>query len=177
MSSLAKKCLLDSNVPINANKAINPEKVQDELRECVLACIKAVEHVVENGGLVIDQGGEIFGEYCTCLSFSGQPGVGDRFLKWVHDHQWKDDFVDRIPITPVGYSYQEFPVHPGLSNFDNSDRKFIAVANAHTEKPPVLQATDSKWWGFKSVLDSVGVTVKFLCPEYIKAKYEQKTAE
>lgn len=174
MLSLPKKCLVDSNVPINANKATDPEKVPDEMRECVLACIQAVEHVVDNGVLVVDDGGEIFGEYHTSLSFRGQPGVGDRFLKWVHDHQWMVDSVDRIPITPVGNSYKEFPCHSGLSGFDISDRKFVAVANAHPERPPILQATDSKWWGFKSLLNAVGISVTFLCPEYVKAKYEQK---
>lgn len=177
MVSLPKKCLIDTNVPINANQATNPKNIPDELRLCVLECINAVEHVVKNGGLVLDEGGEIFDEYLKCLSLRGQPGLGDEFVRWVHDHQWMDESVDRIPITPAGNSYTEFPVHPELSNFDISDRKFIAVANSHPDKPPILQATDSKWWGFKSALDAVGISVVFLCPDYIMAKYEQKMGE
>ncbi|MDH3890584.1 MAG: hypothetical protein OEV49_05835 [candidate division Zixibacteria bacterium] len=148
--------------------------IPDELSECVLACIQAVEHVVENGGLVVDVGGEIFDEYRKGLSMRGQPGQGDVFMKWLHDHQWMDTLVDRVDITPTGDSYVEFPDHAELSDFDISDRKFVAVAKAHRDAPPILQATDSKWWGFKDALHSVGVSVTFLCPEYVRAKYEQK---
>lgn len=174
MSKLPKKSLFDTNVPKNANLAINPGDIPDELTACVLACVKAVEHVVKKGGLVVDSGGEIFEEYRTNLSMSGQPGVGDRFLKWVHDNQWNVQKVDRINITKNGDCYNEFPAHTGLSGFDNSDRKFIAVANAHPAKPPVLQATDSKWWGWKDALGEVGIIVKFLCPDYVEAKYMEK---
>jgi len=82
--------------------------------------------------------------------------------------------VERIAITPDGDSYSEFPDHAGLSSFDISDRKFVAVAKKHPDEPPILQATDSKWWGFKDVLNDVGISVTFLCPEYVKAKYEKK---
>ncbi|MGA6926761.1 MAG: hypothetical protein WBY88_13820 [Desulfosarcina sp.] len=100
--------------------------------------------------------------------------VGDRFMKWVHDNRWKFPETDRVPITKNGKSYDQFPDHDGLSDFDNSDRKFVAVANAHHAKPPILQATDSKWWGWKDALDEVGVSVHFLCPDYIKGKYLEK---
>ncbi len=66
------------------------------------------------------------------------------------------------------------PAHDDLHDFDNSDRKFVAVANAHPSKPPILQATDSKWWGWKDALREVGVSVDFLCQEYIKAIYAEK---
>lgn len=176
MSSLPKRCIVDTNIPISANMANRPDSIPEELRECVLTCIECVEHVVENGGLVIDDNGEIFDEYRTGLSLSGQPGVGDRFVKWVHDHQWVATSINRITITRQGESYREFPDHNGLSGFDHSDRKFVAVANAHPDKPPILQATDSKWWGFSSVLDELGISVLFLCPEYVKDKYSRKKA-
>ena len=55
-----------------------------------------------------------------------------------------------------------------------SDRKFVAVANAHPAKPPILQSTDSKWWGWKEALQEVGITVHFLCPEYVKTLSGEK---
>jgi len=58
--------------------------------------------------------------------------------------------------------------------FDRSDRKFVAVANAHPAKPPILQSTDSKWWGWKDALHEVGITVHFLCPEYVQTLYAEK---
>ena len=172
--SLPNKCLVDTNVPKTANLALAPDKVPCELTGCVLACVEAVEHVIKKRGLVIDAGDEIFDEYRQQLSMKGQPGVGDHFMKWVHDNRWSLPDSDRVTIKKNGESYDQFPDHDGLAQFDSSDRKFIAVANAHPDKPPILQATDSKWWGWKDVLAEVGITVHFLCPDYAKAKYEEK---
>jgi len=174
--SLPKKYLVDTNVPINANLATKPDPDSDISDECVLACVEAIEHVLKQGGLVLDSDDEIFTEYRNHLSLSGQPGVGDVFMKWVNDNRWKFPDADRVAITKNGDSYDEFPDHDGLTQFDRSDRKFIAVANAHPAKPPVLQATDIKWWGWKDALQEVGITVRFLCSDYAEAKYQEKFA-
>ena len=55
-----------------------------------------------------------------------------------------------------------------LSSFDPDDRKFVAVANAHPGKPPIMEATDRQWWGWKEALHDAGITVHFLCPEYVE---------
>jgi hypothetical protein len=174
MSNLPQKCLVDTNVPKTANLALAPATIPTELTGCVLACVEAVEHIVKKGGLVMDAGDEIFDEYRQQLSMKGQPGLGDRFMRWVHDNRWKFPDVDRVAITKNGESYVEFPDHPGLARFDYSDRKFVAVANAHPEKPSILQATDSKWWKWKDPLAKVGITVHFLCPDYAKVKSVEK---
>jgi hypothetical protein len=172
--SLPKKCFVDTNVPKTANLALAPDDIPQELAGCVLACVEAIVHVIKKRGLVIDAGDEIFDEYRKQLSMKGQPGVGDRFMKWVHDNRWSLPDSDRVTITKNGESYDEFPVHDGLANFDQSDRKFVAAANAHLDKPPILQATDSKWWGWKDSLAEVGIIVHFLCPEYAEAKCAEK---
>lgn len=174
MGSLPKTCLVDTNVPKTANLANDPDSIPAQLVECVSACVEAISHVVDKGRLVIDAEDEIFDEYRRNLSMSGQPGVGDLFMKWVHDNRWRFPVKDRVSITRDGDSYKEFPLHEHLSDFDPSDRKFVAVANAHPEKPHILQGTDSKWWGWRKALLEVGVTVTFLAPEYAKAKYEEK---
>ena len=174
MSDLPQKCIVDTNVPKIANQALDPASIPDDLTHCVLACIEAVDHVTKKSGLVIDAGNEIYNEYRNQLSMSGQPGVGDCFMKWVHDNRWILPQEDRVAINKNGNSYDEFPIHDGLSEFDKSDRKFVAVANAHMAKPSILQATDSKWWGWNPALQEVGITVQFLCFDYIKAKYEEK---
>lgn len=171
---LPDKCLVDTNVPKTANLSVTPDQIPDDLVPCVFACVEAIYHVINRRGLVIDAGDAIFDEYRRQLKLKGQPGVGDAFMKWVHDNRWKLAEVDRVPITPKADSYEEFPDHEGLRDFDPSDRKFIAVANAHPEKPPILQATDSKWWGWREALASVGIVVHFLCPDYIEAKWLEK---
>ncbi len=174
MSKLPKKCLVDTNVPKIANLATDQAAVPLELMECVCSCIEAIQYVIKNKGLVLDAGDEIFTEYRQQLSMKGQPGVGDRFMKWVSDHRWSLPDVDRVAITKNECSYDQFPVHDRLTNFDNSDRKFVAVANAHPKKPPILQATDSKWWGWKDALAEVGISVLFLCPDYVAEKFKEK---
>jgi hypothetical protein len=172
--SFPKKCLVDTNVPKTANLATQPDPDSDVPDACVLACIEAVEHVIKKRRLIIDAGDEIFDEYRQQLSMKAQPGVGDRFMKWVHDNRWSLPDGQRVIITRNGDSYDGFPTHDDLNDFDGSDRKFVAVANVHAEKPPILQATDSKWWGWKDALAQVGISVRFLCPEYVKAKYAEK---
>jgi hypothetical protein len=172
--SLPKKCLVDTNVPKTANLATQPDPDSDVPDACVLACIEAVDHVIKKRGLVVDTGDEIFNEYRQQLSMKGQPGMGDAFMKWVNDHRHNPEYCDRVTITKTSDSYDEFPDHDGLINFDKSDRKFVAAANAHPAKPEILQATDSKWWGWNDALKDVGITVHFLCPEYVKTKYAEK---
>ena len=174
MSNLPKKCIVDTNVPKTANLALDPATIPQELTDCVLACVEAVDHVVKQGGLVLDSNDEIFTEYRSNLSLSGQPGVGNTFAKWVHDNQWNTSKVTRVTIAKNGDSYDEFPDHDDLIEFDSSDRKFISVASAHPAKPPVLQGTDSKWWGWKDALKEVGITVQFLCSDYVESKYQEK---
>ena len=169
-----KKYIVDTNVPITANLATDPAKISDELVDCVRSCVSAIDHVMEKGELVIDSGDEIYREYLRKLEIDGRKGIGHAFMKWVHDNCWCLPDDDRVTITKNGDSYDEFPVHTGLKDFDKSDRKFVAVANAHPAKPPILQATDSKWWGWNNALVEVGITVKFICPLYVKTKYAKK---
>ena len=174
MKGLPDKCLVDTNVPKNANLATKPDLLSDVPYTCIEQCVLAVEHITNNGGLVLDDGGEIFAEYIANLSLGGEPGMGNAFAKWVQNNQWNAQKVDRVTITKTCDSYAEFPDHVDLIQFDISDRKFIAIANVHPDKPPVLQATDSKWWGWKDTLDEIGITVHFLCPDYAKTKYAKK---
>jgi hypothetical protein len=174
MSSLPPKCIVDTNVPKTTNLALKPGTIPQDLTGCVSKCIEAIEYVINRRCLVMDAGDEIFDEYRKELSMKGQPGMGDRFMKWVHDNRWKLPDSDRIKITKNEDTYQEFPNHAGLANFDPSDRKFVAVSNAHPDKPPILQATDSKWWGWKEALGEAGIIVHFLCRDYAEAKYREK---
>ena len=78
---------------------------------------------------------------------------------------------DLVPITPVAGSeneFEEFPDDPALDGFDPDHRKFIAVAIAHSERPPILQAVDSQWWDFRDAFYRNGVTVEFICEEDIQ---------
>lgn len=175
---LPEKCLVDTNVPIIANQTSRQPRPDDRSDECVEACIKAIMHVIDGKrrGLILDAEDEIYKEYRKKLRFNGQPGVGDHFMKWVHDNRFSLPEEQLVSITKSGDSYEEFPLHEELKKFDPSDRKFVAVANAYGKKmkAPILQAGDSKWWGWNKALAEVGIDVIFLCPEYVQKKYGDK---
>jgi hypothetical protein len=172
---LPEKFIIDTNVPLTANNVLKcPEDSQD-WRVCAVQCIVLLESIVKTkAGLVLDSNDGIFDEYSHKLSYRGQPGLGDKFFKWLHDNRYRFPEEDRVPITIDGDSYVEFPEHPGLANFDVSDRKFIAVANAHRLKPTIYEATDCKWWGWRTALEEVGIHVHFLGEDYVKRVFKQK---
>lgn len=176
--SFSNLSVVDTNVAKTANLATQPDSNSDVPDECVVACIETIEHVIKKKGLVIDAEDEIFDEYRQQLSMSGQPGVGDHFMKWVHDHRWSLPDSQRVKVIKNNdESYNEFPMHDGLKEFDRSDRKFVAVSNAHPDKPDILQATDSKWWGWNDALNKCGITVHFMCADYMQTKYQEKMGE
>jgi hypothetical protein len=177
--TLPELCVVDTNVPRVANLEATPDPTSDVLDTCILACVKAIKHVKNERALVIDAGDEIFTEYRNNLSLKGQPGVGDIFMKWVHDSRWKLPDSNRVTITKDGETFAEFPQNPALNNFDPSDRKFVAVANAHPCKPPILEAVDSDFFAYKDALAQSGITVQFVsdeCEKYAAKKQKQKTS-
>ncbi len=71
-------------------------------------------------------------------------------------------------VSPKENEFEEFPDDPALEGFDPDDRKFIAVAVAHPEGPPILQAVDSQWWDFRAAFRRNGIIVEFICEEDIQ---------
>ena len=139
MSRVPRPCLVDTNVAIVANG--KSEQADEELVE---KCIDAILEITMKGGLVIDSEDRIFDEYRQNLSLSGQPGTGDAFMKWVHDFRWQTELCERRDVTCLDEDeqvFKEFPDESALRDFDRSDRKFVAVANAGKPRP-ILQAVD-----------------------------------
>lgn len=155
--------VVDTNVAVCANG----ETPQASPR-CVIACVDALEALKRRGTVLIDVHGDILGEYVGRLSRSGQPGVGDAFLRWLIDNQANRYRVRQVTTTPDGAGgYAEFPADPALAGFDRDDRKFVAVAlSASRRHPPsILNATDSDWKTFEAELAIHHVRIEFLCPE------------
>jgi hypothetical protein len=164
--------VVDTNVAVVANAR---EAVP---RRCIIACINELRAITRDEKRVaLDVGGLILEEYRKNLSLSGQPGVGDIFMKWVHQNQAVTERCAKVGIAGTAGSEGDFPAFPtdeALAGFDRSDRKFVAVARAHPETPPILQATDTKWWGWRQALQRHGVTVQFVCEAEIQAAYKTK---
>jgi len=171
MTTPVNPCVVDTNVPLTANKT-------DYDPKCVLACVAAIRALMQSGQIVIDDQFQIINEYKNKLSQEGQPGVGDAFLKWVLTNRTNPARCTQVKITPLDRDprdFEEFPSDEALSSFDPSDRKFVAVSCAHPERPPILEATDSKWWGLREALEKCGVKVHFLCPEHIQELHKRKS--
>ena len=155
------RVVVDTNVAVVANG--KSEQASDQ---CVDSCAERLEQIMYGGvKLVLDDDWRILDEYMRNLHSRGTD-VGDRFLGWVL-RSWKNPKrCELVPITPVDDSeteFEEFPDDPALEDFDPDDRKFIAVALAHPQKPPILQAWDRQWWDFRDALHRSGVTVEFIC--------------
>ena len=161
--------IVDTNVVVVANG-----RSEQASANCVDTCGDRLEEIMRGDAkLVLDNGWIILGEYLRNLRSSGEPGAGDNFLRWILMN--KDQRCDLVPITPVDGSendFEEFPDDPALNDFDPDDRKFIAVAVAHPEKPPILQAVDSQWWDFRDVFRRNGITVEFICEGDIQRLWE-----
>ena len=176
MTSTYPPCVIDTNVPLAANGS------SDASDACMLACVDCLVQIVTNGHVILDNLWLILGEYMNKLDPSNQRGMGNKFLKWVLNNQANPDRCTLVAITYRGHEdppadFEEFPDHPDLQNFDPSDRKFVAVAAAHPEHPPILQATDSKWCGWKDALGECGIQVEFLCAKEIADKFKEKMGE
>ena len=159
--------IVDTNVPLVANRSSHASE------DCVAICVDRLEQITKGEvKLAVDyqtmhDRRGIIDEYRNKLDPSGQPGVGDAFLKWVETNWANPKWCDLVEITPIAgqkIDFAEFPSDPALADFDDDDRKFIAVACTHPGQPPILQAVDSKWHNFLGALTQNGVTVEYLCP-------------
>ena len=156
--------VVDTNVPVMANGQASQASLA-----CVLACTLQLEHIVKDGCILIDDQGIILAEYARLLNFSGQPGPGDAFFKWLFENQANDSRCRRISVqSHPQRGFVEFPSDDDLKTFDPRDRKFVAVALASGSNPKILNAADSDWWHHRHVFSRLGVGVVFLCPALMR---------
>lgn len=162
--------VVDTNVILVANR-VHP----DASEECVVECVRRLQALMLQGVVVIDDAYLILHEYQKKPDLRHGKGVGVIFLKWLLQHSSNAKRVHRVPITELSPDhFSEFPVPALQPSFDPPDRKFVAVANAHRDKPPIWQAVDCKWLDWWSPLAAVGIHVEFLCPRDICGFYVRK---
>ena len=153
---------MDTNVAVVANGM-----TEQASPTCISACIDELRQIQQGRlRLLLDDRGKILREYQNNLNFSGQPGPGDAFFKWLWDNQAVESHCRKVAITPQeDRGFEEFPDDPCLASFDMDDRKSVAVALASGSNPPVFNASDPGWWRHREALCKHGVAVVFLCPE------------
>jgi hypothetical protein len=47
-------------------------------------------------------------------------------------------------------------------------KSFFAVSNGHSEKPPIIEASDSKWWLWKNACLQCGFQIDFINEKYMR---------
>lgn len=164
------RTVIDTNVLLVANQQHN-----DVSPKCIAECVLRLQAIQNTGVIVIDDGFRILGEYQHKTSLNPPKGVGDVFLKWLLRQAGNPARVEQVSLTETAENYfAEFPDATLESLFDAPDRKFAAVAYAHPDKPPILQAADCKWLEWWQILQVKAVRVEFLCPEDACGFYRNK---
>ena len=149
---------------------------------CVLTCIERLDRIVDGPErVVIDDNWKILGEYSDYEADSTTAArTGWGFLEWLMRNHENPEQCMKVPITPSvdGTGFEEFPTDPALGGFDPADKKFIDVAvvyeNEHRQKVPILQAVDSKWYGFREAFARNGLIIDFICEANIRLLYERR---
>lgn len=165
---LMKYLIIDTNVPLKAAN-IHPEDEID--RNCSQSCLSFIKSLMDSNDIVVlDKGREILKEYQRNIDLNSEDNVASQFLIWLLRNLMTDK-VDQYEITKTGNNtYEEFPNSPDLNGFDRSDRKFVALANAHPANPSIYNGSDTDWWDYKDALAREGIHIVFLSEAYMRAK-------
>jgi hypothetical protein len=152
--------VVDTNVILVANG-----QHLDVSPTCVAACASRLHDIVKNGCVAIDDEHRILKEYQNKTEPYTGRRAGDAFLRWLLRNNANPQRCEQVPLVEhAERGFESFPDDDRLANFDPPDRKFVAVAAAHPDKPPILQAADSKWLAWNEGLVAHGVKIDFLCP-------------
>lgn len=160
--------VIDTNVLLVADG-----KHPDMGDNCRNECVERLQRIRDGERVLLDLQWVLLGEYGNKLKPNGPPTPGNAFLKWLYQVQADERHVVAINLTRMDkydYDFVEFPADEKLRVLvDKSDRKFIAAANAHPDKPPILESADSKWLAWEPQLAAVGIRLEVLC----RAKLEE----
>lgn len=164
--------IVDTNVPIVAAK-----KVDNKGDDCIDACIFLIESIRDGScRLVLDSNSVILKQYKANLNGSGDMGLARRFLLWVFRNHYIEERVKLVDVTPIGDhgDFKELPDEVRQSDFDRSDRVFVALSIANGNQAPIVQAADSKWIGWEEMLARHGVRLEFPCRQALEVVHKRK---
>ena len=154
---MTDRIVVDTNVLIVAN---GRDDTPADLK-CERTCIEMLEGATKGKRIVLLDASElIMDEYEVYCSYSGKPGFGNKFFKFLLDHRHSAKKVIHIPIQKTPDEDGGFANLPP-NDFDPNDRKFLAVAKAGDGR--VVNATDSDWSEHDAFIKSMGVQVIELC--------------
>lgn len=167
------KIILDTNVPVKAS--VSPAVCPPDELEMQKACMEYMGKLIQtrNTRLVLDLDYEILKEYRNNVCKNSPMGM--LFLTWLNNYLGtilSEDFI-KLEKNESG-QYIDYPYDEDTKDFDESDKKFVALANVHAEKPPIIEAADGKWLGYENAFAKYGIHIEFLDRNYAQRMYEQK---
>lgn len=145
--------------------------------DCVADCAARLQAIMEQGHVVIDDGWRMLGQYKDNVE---GPGAGYEFLQWLYQNRCNQERCTEVAITAKPHDPDDFDEVPAPLDLpagvqiDPKDRMFLAVAAAHSDHPPIVQATDGKWIGWESALQVHAVEIEWVCREYAESTYAKK---
>jgi hypothetical protein len=155
--------VVDTNVILTANR-----QHAGVSETCIVSCAQRLQAIMTGGRVVIDDEYRILKEYQNRTTPHVGKRAGDAFVKWLLRNNANPARCDRVKLLEhQERGFESFPEDDRLETFDPADRKFVAVACAHADHPPIAQATDSKWIDWAPALRHHGVNVEFLCAKDI----------
>lgn len=162
--------IVDTNVVLVANG-----QHQDVSDECVKQCALRLQAIMQHERIAIDDGFRILLEYQNKTQPKRGNRPGDAFVKWALRNSANRNRCDQVSLLEDRErGFSSFPVDAELANFDDPDRKFVAVAAAHPKHPPILQAADCKWLDWNTALRRHGIQVDFICQADIERFHRRK---
>jgi hypothetical protein len=167
--------VIDTNVLLVADG-----QAQQMSPKCKIECLSRLEKAKASERVVLDNQRIILSEYGHKLDASKRPpSAGSAFLKWLCVNLANDRYVSLVNLSPLDTGktkFKEFPLDRALEDLvDPSDRKFMAAAFTHPEKPPILESADSKWLGWEADLKRHGIKLEVLCRCELEAIRSRKT--
>ena len=132
--------------------------------ECVLACTRLANRIVEGQVVAVDTSDLILFEYIAALRSATDSGVAKKLAATLWRRRHDTRVCARFPITPIDDPPGAFGEVPeAVRDFDTDDQKFLAVAAAVGSTPPIFQALDTEWWTRRADLTAAGFDIQFLC--------------
>lgn len=137
--------------------------------DCCQKCIVFLNELQrKKASILFDAEGKVLREYRNAFRLSTYPNNATMFLIYAQQN------AEYMELSEKNGYYDPYPADKELKSFDPSDLKFIAMAYQHVSHPPIIEASDSKWWGIKEKLEENGIKVIFIDEEYISNKYRKK---
>ncbi|WP_131590627.1 hypothetical protein [Mycolicibacterium setense] len=143
-------------------------KCPDADSDCEVAAARALISLLQDGLTLLDTAGMAIEEYKRYCSFSGQPGVGDRFFSELIRNIANPTLVAQVNIGATLQDVQQIIPEP-LAEFDPSDLKWLALF-LRGDADVLLNATDSDYSEWSSELRDARINVVQLCPQCLRKR-------